>query len=112
MRSLKIRWKSDTAPAKGSKSLYTPLSDSFPSHGSVREKFHLAQIRPHRYDFLRATVSSCYKKILFYSAGDKLSPIQVAYAQIDLHTLQKTGIYANTYIKNTYNHSHEEHAII
>lgn len=60
---------------------------------SVRERFHLAQIRLHRYDFLRATVSSCYKKILFYSARDKLSPIQVAYPRMNLHT------YANTYTK-------------
>lgn len=71
---------------------------------SVRERFHLAQIRPYRYDFLRATVSSCYKKILFYSAGDKLSPIQIAYPRMNLHT------YANTYTKNTYNHLHGEHA--
>lgn len=65
MRSLKIRWKSDITPAKGSKSLYTPLSNSFSFHGNVREKYHLAQIRAHRYDFHAPPCRHVIKKYYF-----------------------------------------------
>lgn len=65
----------------------------FPLEECTREIPSRANSPPSIRFFLRATVSSCYKKILFYSAGDKLSPIQIAYPRMNLHA------YANTYTK-------------